>query len=131
LKRTYWLGFLIAFITAIILDMLIDWPSALFAGILTGVCLRKASPTFWIGFGGVGAAWLLMTLVPAIWASTVKLAEKLVQVPGLSAPFAFLMFLLTGLVGGILGGLGAANAAAIYNIIIKRKGNIKARTLNS
>ena len=120
MKRNYWLGFLIAFITAIILDLLIGWPSALVAGVLAGLCFRKASPAFWIGALGVGSAWLLMTIVPGIWSPTVKLAGKLVLVLGLSANFSFLMFLLTVIVGGILGGLGAANAVLACNIITKR-----------
>ena len=120
MSRKSRLGFFIAFVTAIILDLLIGWPSALVAGVLAGLCLRKASTAFWIGFFAVGAAWLIMSIAPGLWFPTVKLTAKLVQVLGLSANFAFLMFLLTGLIGGILGGFGAANAATACNIFIKR-----------
>ena len=121
MNRKSLIGFFIVFVTAIILDLIIGWLSALIAGVCAGLYFRKSSKAFWIGFLGVGTAWLLIVFGPAIWIPTVELAGKLVQVFGFSAEFFFLMFLLTALLGGIIGGLGAVNGVMVCRIISKKK----------
>ncbi len=116
MRNNTWLGFTIAFTFTIILDLIIGWPSTLVAGVAAGFCFRKALRAFLITLLATGCAWMLMALIPALWSSTWLLASKLVQIPGLSSDFAFLMFLITAITGGLLGGLGASNTVILRRL---------------
>ncbi len=106
MRNKSWMGMLILFVLTIILDLLIGWPSALVAGIVVGFVFSVQKKLFRAGFAGAGLAWFLLALVPAIGAPGWLFAGKLVQITFLPSQFAILIFLLTGIVGGILGGLG-------------------------
>jgi len=95
MKSNAWRGFAIAVVVAIALDLIWGWPSALVAGALAGLYFKKARRAFAVGFLAVGVAWAIMAWLPALWSPTGALADRLVQVLGLSSDFAFLMFILT------------------------------------
>lgn len=116
-----WLGYVVAFVLAIVLDVSIGWPSTLLAGILVGLLYRTSGKAFAISFFGTGCAWMLLALVPSLWSATWLLANKLIQITGLPSSYGFLVFIFTGIIGGILGGLGAANTVIISNLISEKE----------
>ena len=115
------LGYFVGFVLAIILDILVGWPSTLLAGLLVGFFYINTVRAFMVAFLSTGCAWMLLALVPTLWSPTWLLSEKLIQIAELSTSYGFLMFIFTGIIGGILGGLGAVNTVIISNLISKKE----------
>jgi hypothetical protein len=106
---------------AIILNILVGWPSTFLAGLIVGMFYRTPGRAFIVAFLGTGCAWMFLALVSSLWSPSWLLTDKLIQITGLPSSYGFLMFIFTGIIGGILGGLGAANVVIISNLISKKE----------
>jgi hypothetical protein len=120
MQQNSWILFIIIILT-LILDALIGWLSAVFCGIIAGILIRRTRNALWIAFSGVGFAWLLMSLIPALWVPAILLSHKLIQLFGLSSEYFPLLFLFTAFTGGLLACLGATVSSSFVNIFPSQK----------
>jgi hypothetical protein len=100
---------------------MIGWPSTLLVGIVIGLFYRRLILASLIAFVGTGLAWMLMALIPSIWSPSWLMAAKLIQISELSSDYAILLFILTGIIGGLLGLLGAASMVLISNLVDRKE----------
>jgi hypothetical protein len=103
--------FIIQLITIIalayILSLFLPWWSIVIAGFFGGYMV-KSSHNFLAGFFGIGLLWSVHALIINI-TSAVPLADKIAQIMMVnSAP---LLILITGVIGGLVGGLSAVTGS--------------------
>jgi hypothetical protein len=104
---------------ALILSFIMPWWSIVIAGfVVAAAMIDEAGPAFISGFLGITFLWIIMTILRDS-GSNVSVAETLGDVVG-GVP-AYLMFLITGITGGFVGGLGAMTGTFVRSILLKKE----------
>jgi MFS family permease len=99
---------LLIMIFSSILELLLPWWSVAFAAFIGGVLVNSRS-NFLAGFFGVGLLWAITSVIIDITASS-DLTERVASVFMLNKP---LLFLVTALLGGLVGGFAAMAGGAL------------------
>lgn len=95
-------------ILAFVLEMLLPWWSIAIAAFVGGLALNSRA-NFLAGFLGIGLLWLLYALMMDA-SSAAPLAERISKVLFINKP---LLFLITTVVGGLVGGFAATAGGAL------------------
>ncbi|MBT1704863.1 hypothetical protein [Chryseosolibacter indicus] len=95
-------------ILASVLELLLPWWSIAFASFI-GALMFNSRYNFLAGFLGVGLLWLLTSLIIDITAS-VNLAGRIAALFMLNKP---LLFVVTSLIGAVVGGFAAMAGGAL------------------
>jgi len=104
-------------ISALILQLFLPWWSIAIAGFISGVFfIQKPGKAFLNGFFGIFALWSAVSLYIYI-VNEGLLAERLADL--FSLPHGLLVVLLTGLIGGICGGLSAITGNYFKALFLK------------
>lgn len=110
------LALLIALV-AWLLSLFIPWWSVFIPGVILGAILgRSGSYSFFWGFAGIAAMWLLQTLWIDFSNSGV-LATRIADL--FSLPSGWLLILITVLIGGLIGGFTALTGYLFRKIMIR------------
>lgn len=108
--KKFLLQFVFILILAWVLEQFLPWWSVALAG-LTGSVLIRAPYSFWCGFLAIAVLWLVTASYIHVQA-----AQPLVsQIARLMHMKSYMLFAVTGITGGIAGGLGAWSGAALYH----------------
>jgi len=119
-KHHYITGFLFALILGILLEWEGWWYLMLLAGGFAGFLMKKhALISFLIGFAGIAIAWFCFFIYFMIIGPLFAFTDLIASILGIFEGCSFLFILITVMLGGLLGGLGAINgtylAALIYH----------------
>ena len=97
--------FLVILIVAFVLQFFLPW--WIIAPVSFGLAAwlsRKGKSAFWSGFAGIGLGWLIFSLFIHFRTEGI-LTVKVIQL--FSLPHSSLLLLVTGLIGGLVGGVSA------------------------
>lgn len=92
-----------------VLELFLPWWSIAVAAFLAGLILRTDA-NFLAGLLGISLLWLLAAFITDHSATT-RLADKVAEIFSLSKP---LLFVVTGLIGGLVGGFAAMTGGALH-----------------
>jgi hypothetical protein len=104
----FFIQVLIITILASVLELLLPWWSVAIAAFAGGYVFRT-NANFLAGLISIGLLWLITALIIDL-SSAVSLTEKVAAIFTVSKP---ILFLLTSLIGGIVGGFAAMTGAAL------------------
>lgn len=109
------LAFLIA-ITVWLLSFFLPWWSVFLPGLIVGAALgRSGGHSFLGGFAGIAGLWLVQTMIIDIQNDDILIE----RIAGLfSLPSSWLMFLITVIIGGLIGGLTTLTGCLFRNAFI-------------
>ncbi|MHB9147451.1 MAG: hypothetical protein ACYC2U_03365 [Candidatus Amoebophilus sp.] len=96
------------------------WAVVLVAAIFSMLIQTKTSSAFLGGFAAISLLWMVKATIIDVYTDSI-LSAKVAVLLGLRS--TILLILLTGLIGGILGGLGAASGQQILKIFKRKKGD--------
>src|ERR1700753_2573984 len=85
------------------------WSIALIAFIAAIILKTRPGKAFWSGFGGVFVAWTILALMKSIPNDNI-LAGRVVQLFPLPHNWIWVL-LVTGIIGGLVGGMAALSGA--------------------
>ncbi len=103
--------FLIILILSFISGFFLPWWLVAIMAFLAALFLGKTSrQSFWSGFGGVSAAWIILALLKSI-PNDNMLAKRVAQL--FQLPHWILILLVTALIGGLVGGLSALSGVLL------------------
>jgi len=108
-------GIVISFFIALALNYTGVWQTALIAGIITGVLVKKRSSS--AGFIGVALSWAVALMILSSRNPVVPLLMLFVQILRFPPSFYWLPPIVTVLIGGLLGALGASISATAYQLL--------------
>lgn len=112
------LAILIA-LTAWLLSLVLPWWSVFIPGLIFGVILGKSGWTsFAWGAAGIGGLWLIQTLY-IHFASGGILTSRMANLFSLSTPI--LIFIITVIIGGLIGGFSTLTGYLLRAVIITRR----------
>lgn len=96
--------FLLTLAAGAVSAWLLPWWAVALVAAVVGVAVNELSPfkSFWVGFLGIGVVWL----THAIWINSANGGQMLEKISQLLKMSHFLIWLLTFLIAGFLGGLG-------------------------
>lgn len=95
-------------VLAFILELILPWWSIALAAFAGGILLASRA-NFLAGFLGIGLLWLLYALLMDV-SSTAPLTERISKILFINKP---LLFLITVIIGGLVGGFGAMAGSAL------------------
>ena len=102
-----------------IVMLIAPWWAIAIAGFGVAIALIESPvKAFFSGFLGVTILWIVLSIFRDS-GSSISVAETLGRVMG-GVP-AYLMFLITGITGGAVGGLGALSGTYARSIILKKQ----------
>jgi len=102
-----------------ILELFLPWWSVVISGFLIGALIPTGGfNSFLSGFLGVGLLWLIFAFALHNSSDGI-LTEKVAQIFQLSQPA--LLIVISALIGGLAGGLGALTGSQLYRIFAKEK----------
>lgn len=107
--KKFFLQFVLTLFIALILEQFLPWWSVAIAGAAGGFLFR-APYSFWCGFVAVAMLWLITAFYIDTQAAQ-PLSEQITQL--LMMKSKWMLFVLTGIIGGLTGGLGAWSGAAL------------------
>jgi len=104
--------FLFILILSFAASYFLPWWMVAIAAFLPALLIGKTSgPSFWSGFGAVFIAWSVFALLKSIPNDNI-LAGRVVQLFPLPHNWVWVL-LVTGLVGGLIGGMGALSGILV------------------
>ncbi len=92
------------------------WITMILAGMFGALFTRSHLKSFIAGFFGVAAAWGILYLYLSITAQAVEVAEFFIGLLGLTG-MGWLVFVISMLFGGLLGGFGGGLGRSFYELI--------------
>jgi hypothetical protein len=101
---------------ALILQQFIPWYAVWLSCCLVGIIRSKTYGSgFWVGFLAIFLVWSIHALILDIENASILSARvvKLFPVP----PYSLLLVFITGCLGGIAGGLGAATGRSLTRML--------------
>ena len=105
--------------TAYLMQLYFPWWSVVIASFLISLILSsKGWNSFFSGFIGVGVLWFILAF-RIDTASDSILTDKVAAI--FSLPNAFILILVTALIGGIAGGFGALAGSHFRSIFVKER----------
>ena len=103
--------FLIILVLTLIGSLFLPWwAAAIIAFVAAFICGNKAHRFFWSGFAGVSVAWVILALLKSIPNKNV-LATRVAHL--FQLPNWVSILVVTGVVGGLIGGMGALSGALV------------------
>ena len=101
-------------IVAFLLQWYMPWWSVALAGFLISVILSSGGTTsFFSGFIGVGMVWFAQAFYTDYTTGSI-LTEKVAEI--LFLPNSFLLVIVTALIGGLAGGMGALTGSYLRSL---------------
>ncbi len=91
------------------LELFLPWWSVAIAAFLGGLIFNSHSD-FLAGFAGIALLWVLKALLIETWAET-EFVSRVAEIFSLNKP---LIFVVTAITGGLVGGFGAMTGAAVH-----------------
>jgi hypothetical protein len=86
------------------------WMVAIIAFLATLFLDKTSGQSFWSGFGGVFAAWVILALIKSI-PNDNMLAQRVAKL--FQLPNWILILLVTALIGGLVGGMSALSGVLV------------------
>jgi hypothetical protein len=109
---------LTSLVSYILQQFISPWVVVPIAATISMLTQVKTSPAFLGGFAAIGLLWMCKATIIDVYTDSI-LSAKVAVLLGLNS--TILLIILTGLVGGVLGGLGAASGQQILKIFKKKK----------
>jgi len=95
------------------------WTISICSAIVAGVLPLNKVTAFWGGFTSISLLWMTVATVIDVRTHSI-LSTKIA--PLLGCPGTTLLILLTGLVGGMVGGLGALSGQQVRTLLTHKEG---------
>ncbi len=112
------LGFLIAFGTGFLFELAGWWYLMLLAGGLAGFFMKKSAiKSMLVGFLAIAALWVCFFIYFMIIGPIFELTALITSILGMLETTPWLLIVITIVIGGFLGALGALNGTYIANLI--------------
>jgi hypothetical protein len=128
-KYLYSERILIGFISSLLLGLVLELTGIyllmLLAGFIGGIFVKKGWHSFIIGFLSIASAWEIYFIIFSFVSG--KMDDLLVIVGNLIGIQGAIILMLTIIIGGLLGGVGALVGAYITQIILGDKYDPKAK----
>lgn len=112
---------LTSFLSYMLQQFIAPWivvPVAMFVALMTQ---DNASAAFLGGFAAISLLWMVKATIIDVYTNSI-LSVKVAAVLGFRS--SIMLILLTGLIGGVLGGLGAASGQKISNMLKRKQRSI-------
>lgn len=110
---------LLTAVVAFLFQLVLPWWSVAVAAFLVGAGFNQTGlKSFLNGFLGIFALWTLLALGISVFNKMI-LAERLAVL--FTLPHGIVPILITGLIGGIVGGFGALTGNRLREILIKKR----------
>jgi len=106
-------------VSCILQQFVAPWAVVFVAAIFSMLIQTKTSSAFLGGFAAISLLWMVKATIIDVYTDSI-LSVKVAVLLGLRS--TILLILLTGLIGGVLGGLGAASGQQILKIFKRKKG---------
>ncbi len=107
--KKFFLQLVLTLFIALILEQFMPWWSVAIAGAAGGFIIRSAY-SFWCGFLAIALLWFIAAFyIDALAAQ--PLSEQIAQL--LMMKSKWMLFAVTGIIGGLTGGLGAWSGATL------------------
>ena len=114
--------FLIILILSFISSYFLPWWTAAIIAFLAALIRGKTSgQSFWSGFGSIFILWMILALVKSIPNDNI-LAGRVVQLFPIPHHW-ILLLLITGLIGGVVGGMAALSGVLLKKLLKNNSGN--------
>jgi len=108
-------GIVISFFIALALNYTGVWQTALIAGFIAGILVKKRGVS--AGFVGVALSWAVALIILSSRNPVVPLLMLFVQILRFPPSFYWLPPIITVLIGGLMGALGASMSATAYQLL--------------
>ena len=102
-------GIMITFVLALIFELTGFWQAMVIAGAFGGLITDKSWQAFIIGMSGVMLCWFSILVYGEIFHNIIPLTKLTSQILMIPQNHYYFLFLITILLGGLLGGLGGLN----------------------
>ena len=110
-----WYRILLVAVVATIVQLILPWWSAVIAACLVEVIFgSRKFLSFFVGFYGVAVPWMVISLVIDIQNNSI-LSDRVMTMFTLPT-WPLLAIIVTGLVGGVAGGLGSWSGGHIHSL---------------
>lgn len=109
--KKFLLQLILTILIALLLEQSLPWWSVAIAGAAGGFLIR-APYSFWCGFLAVALLWLLTAFYVDAKAAQ-PLSEQIAHL--LMMKSKWMLFAVTGIIGGLTGGLGAWSGSAVQS----------------
>ena len=119
--KKFFTAVFITFILAFLFEFIGFWQGMVIAGIAGSLTINRASQAFFAAFLGVFLCWFLILLYGEIFHQILPIMKITAKILMLPENLSWLIFLITMLLGGILGGLGALNGFYWKKIFFTKK----------
>lgn len=121
-KHQYITGFLFALILGLIFELSGWWYLMLLAGGFAGFLMKKsASTSLIIGFVSIALVWFGFFIYFMIIGPLFEFTDLIASVLGILEGSSSLLILITIILGGLLGGLGALNGTYLAALIYRNE----------
>lgn len=111
---------LTSLVSYILQQLVAPWIVVIIAALISMLIQAKTSSAFLGGFVAISLLWMCKATIIDVSTDSI-LSAKVSALLGLKS--TTLLIILTGIVGGLLGGLGAASGQQILRIFKKKKGD--------
>jgi len=110
--------FLVILILSVLSSYFLPWWTVAVVAFLAALFIGKTSgQSFLFGFSGVFVAWVLVALFKSL-PNDNMLAERVVQLFPLPHNWIWVL-LVTGIIGGLIGAMGALSGALLKKVLAK------------
>ena len=109
-----------SFLSYMLQPFLAPWIVVVIAGLVTLPIKTSASSAFLGGFVAISLLWMCKATIIDVHTNSI-LSTKIANLIGINS--SILLILLTGTIGGILGGLGALSGQQLIHVLRKTKGS--------
>jgi hypothetical protein len=117
-EHCYIIGFLFTVIFGALLELAGWWYLMLLAGGFAGFLMKKSAlNSLIIGFAGIALVWLCFFIYFMIIGPLFELTALIASIMGFLEGSSELLVLITIIIGGLLGGLGAMNGTYLAGLI--------------
>jgi hypothetical protein len=114
------LNFIAALIVTIVIAVALQlsgaWITMLLAGVLGALFVRTSKKAFFVGFLGVGIAWLGIFMFLIATAQALTVADYFIGLLGLTN-MGVLVIIISVLIGSLLGGFGALLGRSVVEVV--------------
>lgn len=114
------IGFLAALVITIVFGIVLqlagDWKLMFIAGALGALFVRRIRNAFFVGFLGIGLAWIIIFVYLIVNTQAIAVANMFIGLLGLEGLGA-LVIAISVLIGALLGGFGGMLGRALYEFI--------------
>jgi len=121
-EHRYIVGFLFVILLGVLFELGGWWYLMLLAGGLAGFLMKKSAIySFLIGFAGIATVWFCFFIYFMIIGPIFELTALIASLLGFLEGSSEVLILITIIIGGLLGGLGAINGTYLAGLIYRQK----------